>query len=214
MNKNKQWHYWNNKHNSPEYNYTNVSISKPLIEYIDSLSNINCFLDHGCGHGRVSKIIYNKFPHAEITINDIVPTAIEKSKQELLNCNLYTVIGRLHHISGSFDCIISHRVIHSCQNYKDIFREIYRLLSDNGTCFVSGRSINCIQKEINKDFFDSNNNTIEINHNGRFTKLFNMDEFIDLAKNAGLKIKKSGNFSENAAKSGKENEYLYIICSK
>lgn len=212
--KNKQWHYWNNKHNHPNYNYDNVNICDPLITYINKLNNINAFLDHGCGHGRISKIIQDKFPLTNVTINDIIPLAIEKSQTILQQANLHTVIGQLHHVSGMYDCIISHRVVHSCPNYRDIFREFYRLLSEDATCFISVRSIDCIQKEIHSNFLDSKNNVVYTERNGRFTKLFKEDELRKYITNSGLTIKDFGKFSETAARSGKMNQYWYVICQK
>lgn len=205
--------YWNNKHHLEHYSYTDISISDVLLNYINSLNNINTFLDHGCGHGRVSKIVCDKFPNIDITINDIIPIAIDKSKELLKRKELHTVIGKIHHISGKYDCIISHRVIHSCPNYKHIFGEISRLLDKEGSCFISVRSIDCIQKETHKEWFDSNTNTIYKPETGRFTKLFEVNEFQELLSNRGLNIIKSGNFTELSAKSKKNNQYLYAICS-
>lgn len=213
--RNKQWHYWNIKHNHPYYyNYDNVNICDPLLTYINQLDNINSFLDHGCGHGRISKIIQDKFPLTNVTINDIIPLAIKKSQAILQQANLHTVIGQLHHVSGKYDCIISHRVIHSCPNYRDIFREFYRLLSEDATCFLSVRSIDCIQKETHKEWFDPNTNIIYRSETGKFTKLFEVDEFQQLLISRGLKIIRHGKMTELSAKTKKNNQYLYAVCSR
>ena len=212
MIKNNQWHYWNNKHNDRNYNYDNVSICRVLVEYIDSLNIVNNFLDHGCGYGRVSKMIFNKFPNAKITLNDIIDKPIQQNKTELSKCkSVSTVLGQIHHIADKFDCIISHRVIHSCPNYKDTFREIFRLMSENSSCFISVRSNECVQKDIDVDFLNKTSCEI-IKPNGRFTKLFDKKEFTDLITNCGLTIKDSGQFYELSAKTTKANNYLYAIC--
>ena len=99
MHKNTQWHYWNNKYKDPNYSYDTVAISPILVKYINSLSGVNNFLDHGCGHGRITKILLEKFPQAIPTINDIIPEAIEITQNNISNTKLHTVVGQLHHVS-------------------------------------------------------------------------------------------------------------------
>jgi len=209
------WYYWNRKYNKSEYSYENVIIDESLLEYIESLYNIRTFLDHGCGYGRISKVICDKFPNIDITVNDIIPKAIEKTTQSLHRIkNLHSVIGAINNVSGEYDCIISHRVIHSCPDYENIFTEIYRLLKKQSSCFISVRSLDGEPKEEHRQYFNRINNIIFKKTKGRFTKFFKADEFKELITNNGLSIKHFGRFSELSAKSKTENRYLYAICEK
>tara|TARA_B100001778_G_scaffold322767_1_gene315418 strand:- start:3103 stop:3759 length:657 start_codon:yes stop_codon:yes gene_type:complete len=216
MYRNQFWCYWDRKHNKDEYTYKNVFIDENLLEYIESLDNIKTFLDHGCGHGRISKVICDKFPNIDITVNDITPKAIEKTTELLHETkNLHSVLGGIQYVSGEYDCIISHRVIHSCPDYENTFTEIYRLLKKQGSCFISVRSLSDdIPKEKHRQWFNSKNNIIFKKIKGRFTKFFKTDEFKELITHSGLSIKNFGTFSELSAKSQTKNKYLYAICEK
>lgn len=205
--------FWKNKHKHLSYSYDNVNMNTFLKDYINLLPPIKSFLDHGCGHGRISEMICDKYPNINITINDITSQAVDITENKINNrCNLIKTLGPLHHISDSFDCIISHRVIHSCPNFKQVFREIYRLLSNNGSCFISVRSSQCIDSVLKRQYI--NNENIIIGNHGRFTKLFSVDEFNTNLGNSNFHILKHGDFTEESAKSGKTNKYLYAICQK
>lgn len=203
--------YWINKHNIPYYNYSNININSNLDNYIQNLPSIKTFLDHGCGHGRITKIICSKYSNINITIQDIATNALNIATEAISKTNTNNKINivsyPLHHLTGSFDCIISHRVIHSCENYKNIFKELKRLLSKEGSCFISVRStlgeLKYPNNIIRKD-------------NGKFTKLFSEEEFYKYIQINNMDILQSGSFTEKSARldKNKENNYLYAICKR
>ena len=100
------------------------------------------FLDLGCGLGRHSYLFAkNNF---KVSCFDISEDAIYRTKkwceQEHLECN-YNVgdMLKLPYDNNSFDCILCMNVIShtDTEGIKQVIKEIYRVLKNNGECYLT-----------------------------------------------------------------------------
>ncbi len=100
------------------------------------------FLDLGCGLGRHS-ILFGKNDF-NVHCFDISSEAIDKTKSwaESLNLNLDYKVGdmlNLPYKDGQIDCILCRNVIShtDTEGMKKVVSEIYRVLKDNGECYLT-----------------------------------------------------------------------------
>jgi 2-polyprenyl-3-methyl-5-hydroxy-6-metoxy-1,4-benzoquinol methylase len=189
---------WENRYNR-NYNHEEIKLSDSLKNYIHSICNVNKkILDHGCGSGRVSKILMSEC-NSFIYYNDISDIAVDSLENffTLYGYNNQKKIqGNIAEYTGeNFDHIISHRVLHSCLNYMDILNKFYEKL--NETIFISTRSDQCIDCAVKP-----------------FIKCFSQVELENILKNIGFKIIESGDFIELSARRRKENRYIYFVAQK
>ena len=69
-------------------------------------------------------MIFNKFPNAKITLNDIIDKPIQQNKTELRIYKIfYCIRTNTSCYADKFDCIISHRPDSFIPNYKDTLDE-------------------------------------------------------------------------------------------
>lgn len=191
---------WERRYNRL-YNHDSIPLEQCVKNYVQSICGDNIVLDHGCGSGRLSKILLkcNSF----IYYNDISDIALDNlenffSSTKYEKCK--KIQGDIAEYKGeNVDYIISHRVLHSCSNYMDVLNKFYEIL--NKTVFISTRSNEC-------------NDCITRRPGKEHLKCFSEIELKNIMEDIGFKILESGRFIELSARLKKENKYIYFIAQK
>ena len=186
--------FWNNRWLDDNYNH-DCPISDYLLRYIKYINHLGGLVfSHGCGSGRVEEKIEN-----HVILNDISKYAIgiknKKDKQSVYVTNVTTKI------DFTFDHLISHRVLHSCPQYKLIIKNLLGSLKNTG--FISARSTKC--PENNND-----RNPIYVSYNNKFIRFFEEGELNCLISEQGFDIMDSGSFDELSGRVKKKNVYDYV----
>ncbi|MDA1478006.1 class I SAM-dependent methyltransferase [Bacillus changyiensis] len=127
-----------------------VFLNPAIFSFIETITNQNV-LDAGCGEGYLSRMLAKSGAH--VTAVDYSARMIEIAKKRTpQDLQIHYQQGNcedLHFLEDhSFDLIIANMVIHDLANYEKAFREMYRLLRDQGTfiftilhpCFVTPES--------------------------------------------------------------------------
>jgi 2-polyprenyl-3-methyl-5-hydroxy-6-metoxy-1,4-benzoquinol methylase len=204
--------YWESRYTQKKYTHENIDLNCSILNHIQNFKEGSRILDHGCGNGRVCKELIKK--NHFIYYNDISDASLSFLEKIFLEKNYL----KTKKIQGcitrceekNFDHIISHRVLHSCENYLDIIKKFYEKL--NGTLSLSVRSINCIEYNQKKSLINKEN--IMVAGDGKRTKFFTKIEIENILLANGFKIIEDGEFKELAARSKKPNSYLYFIVKK
>lgn len=138
--KSKIWNFWADKYDKlwvQKYSLrpTRKYILQAMSE-IKSNENIK-ILDLGCGPGQLINELYENFKNIEITGIDFSDKMIEISKERNPKAShLKLDVAELNKLKGKYDIIIC---THSLPYYKEpekVFKELSRLLKDNGRVFM------------------------------------------------------------------------------
>ena len=193
--------FWNARWGDPSYNYKYLTVNENLTEYVrfinDNFDNQTVF-SHGCGSGRVEKLLSAK---NKVILNDISEYArafAEKDdNQDIFISNME------QRTNFNFDHLISHRVLHGCPNYEVILENLLGALLDTG--FISFRSIKCAEHDGIRN---------PVIHRNKFIKFFELGELNDLIMYKGFAIIENGFFEELSARRRKKNTYEYFVIKK
>ena len=94
-------------------------------------------LDLGTGTGYLASAVKERFPDAEITINDISPEMIEVAKNKL---------GAVQSFCGDFkdllgiskiDLIVSSAALHWANSFDEVIKKLHQILNPNGLLAIS-----------------------------------------------------------------------------
>ena len=101
----------------------------------DNLSNKRC-LDLGCSSGEITEALSQVFSY--IVGVDIDFEALTTNNHNRMASYCMGSGSELPFENSSFDIIICAQVYEHSESPQKLFKEIYRVLSDNGVCFFSG----------------------------------------------------------------------------
>jgi tRNA (cmo5U34)-methyltransferase len=127
-----------------EYDKIIIELIPYYSEMVDALVSAIPFnrekklriIDLGCGTGKLSKEIAEKFPNAEFTCVDIAGNMLDiaksrlKKRAEYINADFNS-----YSFNGKYDLAVSSLALHHLTQDKDIYEfygKIYDLLNDNG----------------------------------------------------------------------------------
>ena len=113
-------------------------------------------------------------------------------------------------VQRSYQNIICHRFLHTTADYNRCIQQLFKMLSQRGSLFLSARSTDC-QEYTNRNKYIQNN---VFENNFKYIKFFMNNEINQLVTNAGFAVIEDGAFTEISKFSGKENTYKYVIAVK
>jgi ubiquinone/menaquinone biosynthesis C-methylase UbiE len=121
--------------NEPHYKEENIlKVTKNLKEIAKKYNN-PFLLDIGCGTGFIIDIAKNIF--SEVHGLDATEEMLNRVKVDKDNINLYHGIAEeLPFDNESFDVVTAYSFIHHLYYYKDVLREVYRVLKPGGTFYI------------------------------------------------------------------------------
>jgi len=137
-------------------------------------------LEIGCGIGKTTKLLAEKYSKLMITAIDYDKEQIEKARKNKKLKNVKFQYGdatKLKFKNSSFDYVIETNTFHHIKNYSKVIKEVYRMLKKNGIFYVMDISKYCFIWPL-RIFFPPES---------RFTK----KEFIENLENNGFKVDKS-----------------------
>ena len=111
-----------------------------LPKYLNQILNKEkpkSFIDLGCGDGIIISGVKKEFPKIKITGIDISPRRINGLKERFPQDNFYIKDVCNTQLKNKFDFVYSSQVIEHVPSDKKMIKEINRILSKNGTVFVS-----------------------------------------------------------------------------
>ena len=111
-----------------------------LPKYLNQILNKEkpkSFIDLGCGDGIIISGVKKEFPKIKITGIDISPRRINGLKERFPKDNFYIKDVCNTQLKNKFDFVYSSQVIENVPSDKKMIKEINRILSKNGTVFVS-----------------------------------------------------------------------------
>jgi len=114
-------------------------IYNKFINFIGDELNGNV-LEVGCGIGKTTSWLKNRFSRIRITAIDYDEEQVETAKNE--NAKLKNVrflqgdATKLKFKNSSFDYVIETNVFHHIENYPKAVKEVYRILKNNGKFYL------------------------------------------------------------------------------
>ncbi|MDF2949045.1 MAG: methylase involved in ubiquinone/menaquinone biosynthesis [Sedimentibacter sp.] len=138
--KSKIWNFWADKYDKLwVQKYSLRPTRKYILQAMSEMkSNENIkILDLGCGPGQLITELYENLKNIEITGIDFSDKMIEISKERNPKASHIKLdVAELYKLKGKYDIIIC---THSLPYYKEpenVFKELSRLLKDNGRVFM------------------------------------------------------------------------------
>jgi SAM-dependent methyltransferase len=140
------YHYWRTEKNPEGWHYNELLEMPTTLKLLGNVKGKR-ILDFGCGTGIYAKLLTKK--GAIIKGFDISPSMLKIAKE--LNPKLDLRIGSGSKIpfNEKFDIILSSLVVHYIEDWDKMFKEVSRVLKDNGYfIFSSGNPISEMAKKV------------------------------------------------------------------
>ncbi len=209
--------FWQNKYLNQDYRPQRIPLNNRLVQFIAGIPDKpQDLLWHGCGIGREFMALASSLKETKILANDIAEYPIEKLEKRIATfgreMDFDSFVGDISELKKPFSYILSHRVVHRCEDYLKQIDNLYRLLKPEGTIYITARSTLCVEYQNKKDRLEENN--ILRSDSGKFIKFFAPVEFQTVLAAAGFAIKEIGICEEPAATANRSSMMSYAIATK
>lgn len=126
--------YWKKKKTTKD-----LEIKWPSVKSAIPLKKNLKFLDFGCGRGDLTERIMKINPSMKLTGVDVSKIALQQASKRFPKGKFFIVEDgeKLPFNDDSFDFIVATDVLEHVYNTKHTFKELYRVLKQNGTFFIS-----------------------------------------------------------------------------
>ncbi len=118
-------------------------LRKNVISQIKKINPIGNLMDLGCGSGNLIIQIAKAFPNLDLIAidvsNEIISLAEKRAKEHSFDSKITFKLGNVEDIpfpDNSMDFIVSTFSLHHWSEPINVFKEIYRVLKENGTCLI------------------------------------------------------------------------------
>ena len=118
-------------------------LRKKIISQLKKLIPIGTLIDLGCGSGNLIIKIAKVFPNLELigmdVSNEILSLAKKRAKEHSFNNKITFKVGNVENMpvpDNSIDFIVSSFSLHHWIDPLKAFKEIYRVLKQNGSCLI------------------------------------------------------------------------------
>lgn len=141
--------YWDGVYGTPEkrkgYELTGTSVevdgqaaTSRFSRTLEEVKDGDTFLDIGCGVGRMTKAVKEKYPNCDVYGIDISARVIEDNKKENPDIHYFQgTVSNLYYSNDTFDVIFSGEVLEHLDDPQLLLKEGYRLLKKGGKLVIT-----------------------------------------------------------------------------
>jgi len=121
--------------NEPHFRPENQQKVRAVLENIQKTKQYKSLLDIGCGTGFIINLSHDLFP--EIHGVDVTQAMLDRVDTSHGNITLHNSSAEnLPFHDKYFDLVTAYAFIHHVQDYRKILQEVFRVLKENGTCYI------------------------------------------------------------------------------
>lgn len=126
--------------NSEQYLKFKAERTQPSADLVNTvkIENPKNIIDIGCGPGNSTRVLKNKFPHANVIGADFSPNMIEKAKKENpdMEFMIFDAANDFDKLNAEFDVVFSNACIQWVPNHKKLLSDMMRILKPGGILAV------------------------------------------------------------------------------